>query len=101
MGLPGWALLIGGSIVVGIAVPLVRDVAGVPYRWVLASIGAFVGAYVASEWLFATAEPVWEGLALWPALICGLVVAIVVDVATVLLVQGSGHGTAGHGRPVG
>ncbi len=97
----GWALLIGGAVVVGVAIRLVRDVPDAPYRWILTSLGAFVGALMASEWLFPTTEPIWAGVALWPALIGGLVVAILVDVATVLMLEGVRHGAPRHGRPVG
>jgi hypothetical protein len=100
MDVLGWALLIGGSMLVGVAIQLDRPVPGAPYRWLLTSAGALVGAFLASEWLFATTQPVLGGVALWPALLGGLVVAILVDVPTVLLVEGSPHGTTGHGRPV-
>jgi len=40
-------------------------------------------------------------VALWPVLIDGLVVAILVDIVTVLLVEGSRLGTESHGRAVG
>lgn len=99
MGILGWALLAGGAVVIGMVVPLIREVPGARHRSLLTAVAALVGALVVSQWLYPTAEPVWEGLALWPALIGGLVVAIVADVVYALLSGGSWQGSEGHGSP--
>ena len=87
---PGWALLIGGSLVFGVIAQFVGQT-GTGWEWLVDAIGAFVGALVASELVIAWQAfgPVWEGLALVPALIGGLVVGIVVDVATRYVTGGS------------
>ena len=99
MTLLGWIVLIVGAVIVG-AVAQWAMKADVPNRWVVTAIGAFVGALVPSEWLFADSAPEAEGIALWPALIGGLVVGVVVDV----IAQRYGKrelGGHGHGAPVG
>jgi len=47
-------------------------------------IGAGIGALIGSEFLIATQAygPVWDGLALVPALIGGLIVGVIVELAT-------------------
>jgi hypothetical protein len=83
----GALALVVGAIVIGIVAQLIGD-ARFRYEWVATAIGAFVAALVASEFVtaWATVEPVWEGVALWPAIIAGIiggaVVAIVVRYAT-------------------
>lgn len=99
MDIPGWVLLIGGSAVLGIAVREIRHVPHAPHRGMVAFVAAFLGAVVASEWLFATSEPIWAGVALWPALVCGLVVAILVDALSTLPFEGSRPSGEEHGKP--
>jgi hypothetical protein len=51
--------------------------------WLLTGVGAFVGAFVASEYLGADAVgPVWEGVAWVPALIAGAIVGGAVEVVS-------------------
>jgi uncharacterized membrane protein YeaQ/YmgE (transglycosylase-associated protein family) len=86
----GWALLIGGSLLFGVIAQFVGRT-GTGWEWLVDSIGAFIGALVASEFVVAwsTFEPVWEGVALVPALLGGLVVGLVVDVVTRYMTGGS------------
>jgi uncharacterized membrane protein YeaQ/YmgE (transglycosylase-associated protein family) len=90
LGLGGWVVLVVGAIVIGVIAQLVGR-PGTGYEWIVTAIGAGVGAIVASEFIVAwrTFEPVWDGLALVPALIGGLVVGTVVDVATRYLTGGT------------
>ena len=81
MGIGGAILLVVGALVIGGIAQFIGDVR-LGYEWVLTAIAAFVGALVASEWITAWREfdPVWDGVALVPALIGGLVVGAIVDV---------------------
>jgi uncharacterized membrane protein YeaQ/YmgE (transglycosylase-associated protein family) len=90
LGLGGWALLIGGAIVFGVIVQFVGETR-TGFEWIGSAIAFGLGAIVASELVVAwrTFEPVWDGLALVPALIGGLVLGVVVDVATRLMTGGT------------
>ena len=82
IGLGGWALLIGGAIVIGVATQFIgRAHAG--YEWIATAVGALVGGLVASEFVVAWRAfgPVWDGLALLPAVLTAIVVAALVAVA--------------------
>jgi len=91
-----WALLIVavGAIVLGIVVQLIGE-SRTGYEWIITAIGGAIGAIVASEFIVSwqAYEPVFDGLALIPALIGGLVVGVVVGVATRLVTGGTYAGT--------
>jgi hypothetical protein len=89
----GWVLAIAAALVFGAIVQFIGDVR-LSLEWLIAGIAFFIGAVFASEFITAwrTFEPVWEGLALVPALAGGLVVGIAVDVVTRL--SSGGHYTA-------
>ncbi len=99
MTLVGWIVLIVGALAVGAVAQWVMEV-DMPFRWVGTAIGAGVGAFAASEWLYAGATPEFEGMAVWPAIVGGLVIGAVVD----LIAQAYAHrhvpGGQGHGAPV-
>jgi uncharacterized membrane protein YeaQ/YmgE (transglycosylase-associated protein family) len=86
-----------GSIVLGVVLQLIGDV-NFGYEWILTAIGAFVGGFVASEWLVSlrTIEPTWDGMAVLPAIGGALVVGVIVDA----LVRFTTHGSYGHHVPV-
>jgi uncharacterized membrane protein YeaQ/YmgE (transglycosylase-associated protein family) len=90
LGIVGWIVLIVGSLVFGAIAQLVGETR-TGFEWLGDAIGFGVGAFVASEFIvaFQTFEPVWDGLALAPALIGGLVLGIVVEVATRYLTGGT------------
>ena len=97
LGVGGWVLLIAGALVFG----LVAQFVGEPktgYEWLADAIAAGIGALVASEFIVGLQAfgPVWDGLALVPALIGGLAVGLIVEVGTRLLTGGTyfGHQTA-------
>jgi uncharacterized membrane protein YeaQ/YmgE (transglycosylase-associated protein family) len=94
----GWIILVVGALAVG-AVAQWLFKADMPYRWVITAIATFVGAIAASEWLFADWTPEIEGIAVWPAIVGGLVVGVVVDFIAQYY-AGQGHGTQGHGVAV-
>jgi len=94
----GWLLLIGGAIVIGIVYQLIGQLVAevhMPFEWVVTAIFAFLGGLVAGQFVTAwlTIEPVWEGLALVPALIGGLVTGGVAAIVVRLLTGGTliGH----------
>lgn len=94
LGLGGWIVLITGSLVFGAIAQLVGETR-TQYEWLVDAIPAAIGALVASEFVLAwqAVGPVFDGLALVPALIGGLLVGLVVEVATRYLT--GGHYTHG------
>lgn len=76
----GALLLVAGAIVVGLAAQAIGDVR-LSYHWALVAIFALLGGLTASEFIvdWRAFEPVWEGLAIVPALIGGLVTGVVAD----------------------
>ena len=93
LGLGGWVLLILGALAFGVIAQFV----GQPkarFEWLLDAFAAGIGALIASEFIVAwqTMEPVWDGLAIVPALVGGLVVGLVVEVGTRLLTGGTYSG---------
>lgn len=92
IALLGWVVAIAAALIFGALVQFIGDVR-LGYEWLVAGVAFFVGAIVASEFITAwrTFEPVWEGLALVPALAGGLVIGIAVDVVTRL--ASGGHYT--------
>jgi uncharacterized membrane protein YeaQ/YmgE (transglycosylase-associated protein family) len=90
LGLVGWALIIVGAITLG----LVAQFIGEPrfsFEWVVTAIAAGIGALVASEFIVDLRgfEPVYDGLALIPALVGGLIAGIVAAVTTRYVTGGS------------
>jgi uncharacterized membrane protein YeaQ/YmgE (transglycosylase-associated protein family) len=94
LGLAGWLVLIVGAALFGIAAQLVGDARN-DYEWVVDGIAAGLGALVASEFIVAwqATGPVFDGLALVPAVVGGLLVGLVVAVATRFVT--GGHYTHG------
>ncbi len=86
IGIGGLTVLVIGAIVLGLGTYLIGEVDS-PYQWLVTGVAAFVGGFIASEWIvgFRTFEPVWDGLALLPALAGGLIVGGVFDVGMRLL----------------
>ena len=93
LGVGGWLVLLAGALLFGVIAQFVGDVR-TGYEWLADFIAAALGAVIASEFIISlrTFEPVWDGLALVPALIGGLVLGIVVEIATRYLT--GGHYTA-------
>jgi uncharacterized membrane protein YeaQ/YmgE (transglycosylase-associated protein family) len=96
LGLGGWVVLIAGALVFGAVAQIVGETR-TGFEWLVDAIAAGIGALFASEFIVAwrTFEPTWDGLALVPALIGGIVVGLVVEVATRYLTGGTYTG-----RPV-
>jgi uncharacterized membrane protein YeaQ/YmgE (transglycosylase-associated protein family) len=74
LGYLGAALLALGSIVIGVLFYVIGD-PQFSYEWIVTAIGAFVGALVASEFFIDLKgwDPVYEGVALVPALVGALI----------------------------
>jgi uncharacterized membrane protein YeaQ/YmgE (transglycosylase-associated protein family) len=83
LGLLGWIAVIVGALIFGVAAQLIGETRN-GYEWVVDGIGAGVGAIVGSEFIVAWQSwgPMFDGLAIVPALIGGLVVGLVVALAT-------------------
>ena len=94
LGLGGLAILVVGSLIFGGIAQVVGETR-TGYEWLVDAIAAGVGALVASEFIvvWQAAGPVVDGLALVPALVGGLAVGLVVEVATRLFT--GGHYTHG------
>ena len=89
LGLWGWIAAIVGALIFGVLVTSIGETRN-GYEWLIDSIAAFVGAIVASEFIVAWQAygPMFDGLAIVPALVGGLVVGIVAEVATRLVTGG-------------
>lgn len=90
LGLFGVAALIVGALVFGGIAQMVGETR-TGFEWLVDAIAAGFGALIASEFIVAwrTFDPVWDGLALAPALIGGLVLGLAVEVATRFLTGGT------------
>ena len=93
MGVGGAAVLVIGAVVFGVVAQFVGETR-TGYEWLVDAIGAGIGALVASEFIIGwqAFAPVFDGLALLPALIGGLVVGLIVEVETRLLTGGTYSG---------
>lgn len=89
LGLGAWLVIIAGALLFGVVAQFIGE-ARTGFEWLADGIAVAIGAVVASEFIISlrTVEPVWDGLALVPALIGGLVVGIVVELATRYLTGG-------------
>jgi uncharacterized membrane protein YeaQ/YmgE (transglycosylase-associated protein family) len=89
IGPGGWVVVVLASIVFGLVAQYIGD-ARTGFEWLIDAIAFGIGAVVASEVIvgFRAFEPVFDGLALVPALVGGLVLGIVVEVVTRYLTGG-------------
>jgi uncharacterized membrane protein YeaQ/YmgE (transglycosylase-associated protein family) len=89
MGIGGLLVLLAGALLFGVIAQFIGE-ARTGYEWLVDAIGAALGAVIASEFIISarTFEPVWDGLALVPALVGGLVLGIIVELATRYLTGG-------------
>jgi uncharacterized membrane protein YeaQ/YmgE (transglycosylase-associated protein family) len=97
LGLGGWIVLIVAAVVFGAVVQFVGE-PRTGLEWLAVAIAAGIGALAASEFIVSwrSFEPVFDGLALVPALIGGLVIGLVVEVATRYLTGGTYTGRPMH-----
>lgn len=87
-------VLVAGAIVIGLIAQVIGDVRA-SYHWGIVAVFALIGGLAASEFIvdWQAFKPVWEGLALVPALIGGVVLGVIADVVVRLGMGGSYRGT--------
>lgn len=83
LGLAGWFLVIAGGVIFGLIAQYIGETR-TGYEWLVDGVAAVLGAVIASEFIVSmrTFEPVYDGLAIVPAIVGGLVLGIVVEIAT-------------------
>ena len=88
LGFMGLVIMTIGSVAVGVLFYLVGN-PELRFEWLATAIGAFIGGFIASEFVlaFRDFEPVYDGLAVVPALIGGLIVGGVVAGAARVLTR--------------
>jgi hypothetical protein len=89
IGIAGLALVVGGAIVFGVIAQFVGETR-TGFEWLVDGIAVAIGALFASEVVVAwrAIEPMFDGLAIVPALAGGLILGLVVEVATRFLTGG-------------
>jgi len=89
LGIGGWLVLLAGALLFGVVAQLIGETR-TGYEWLVDGIAAALGALIASEFIISarTWEPVWDGLALVPALIGGLALGVAIELATRYLTGG-------------
>jgi len=89
LGFDAWLVLIAGALLFGVIAQFVGETR-TGFEWLVDGVAAAIGALIGSEWIIATRtyEPVWDGLALVPAIIGGLALGIVVELVTRYLTGG-------------
>jgi uncharacterized membrane protein YeaQ/YmgE (transglycosylase-associated protein family) len=92
LGLGAWVLVIVGALAFGVIAQFIGD-ARTGWEWLVDAVAVAVGAIAASEFVIAwqTIEPVWDGLAIWPAVIGGLVLGLIVELITRTATGGTYH----------
>jgi uncharacterized membrane protein YeaQ/YmgE (transglycosylase-associated protein family) len=89
LGIGGWLVVVAGALLFGVLAQFIGETR-TGYEWLVDGIAAALGALIASEFIISarTWEPVWDGLALVPALIGGIAVGVVIELATRYLTGG-------------
>jgi len=89
LGFGAWLVLIAGALLFGVIAQFVGETR-TGFEWLVDGIAAALGALIGSECIIATRtyEPVWDGLALVPAIIGGLALGIAVELVTRYLTGG-------------
>ena len=97
MGAVAITVLGVGAVALGLALQAVGDTR-FGWEWAITAVAAFIGGVACSEWIvgFQTFEPVWDGMAVVPAVGGLLVVGVVVDA----IIRFTTHGSYGHHAPV-
>jgi uncharacterized membrane protein YeaQ/YmgE (transglycosylase-associated protein family) len=90
LGFGGWIVVIAGALLFGVIAQFIGE-ARTGYEWLIDAIAAFAGAVIASEFVISARvyEPVFDGLALVPALLGGLALGVVVELATRYMTGGN------------
>jgi uncharacterized membrane protein YeaQ/YmgE (transglycosylase-associated protein family) len=98
LGFGGWIVLVAGALLFGIVAQFIGETQ-TGYEWLVDGIAFAIGALIASEFIVGlrTVQPVWDELALAPALAGGLVLGVLVEVVTRLATGGT---YTTHHRPI-
>ena len=82
LGIGGWLVVLAGALLFGVLAQVIGETR-TGYEWLVDGVAAALGAIVASEFIISarTWEPVWDGLALVPALIGGVAVGVIIELA--------------------
>jgi uncharacterized membrane protein YeaQ/YmgE (transglycosylase-associated protein family) len=94
LGIGGWILLIVAAVVFGVLAQAIGETR-TGFEGVVDAFAFGIGALIGSEFIIGMQAygPVWDGLALVPALVGGLVVGLIVEVATRYITGGTyAHG---------
>jgi uncharacterized membrane protein YeaQ/YmgE (transglycosylase-associated protein family) len=83
LGVGGWIALVVGALAFGVIAQFIGETR-TGYEWLVDAVAAFLGAIVASEFIvgWRAIDPVFDGLAILPAVLGGLVVGVIVEVVT-------------------
>jgi hypothetical protein len=89
LGIGGWLVLFAGALLFGVAAQFIGETR-TGFEWLVDGVAAALGAVIASEFIISTRtfEPVWDGLAIVPALIGGLALGLVIELATRFMTGG-------------
>jgi uncharacterized membrane protein YeaQ/YmgE (transglycosylase-associated protein family) len=89
LGFGAWLVIIAGALLFGVVAQFIGETR-TGFEWLVDGIAVAIGAVVASEFIISlrTFEPVWDNLAIVPALIGGLAAGVVVELATRYLTGG-------------
>jgi len=90
LGLGGWLVVFAGALLFGVVAQFIGETK-TGYEWLIAATAAAAGAVIASEFIISlrTYAPAFDGLALVPALIGGLALGVVVELATRYMTGGN------------
>jgi uncharacterized membrane protein YeaQ/YmgE (transglycosylase-associated protein family) len=90
LGFGGWLVIIAGALLFGVIAQFLGETR-TGYEWLVDAIAVGAGAVIASEFVISARAyaPVFDGLALVPALIGGLALGVVVELATRYLTGGT------------
>jgi uncharacterized membrane protein YeaQ/YmgE (transglycosylase-associated protein family) len=83
LGLIGWVALVAGAVLFGVVAQLIGETR-TGYEWLIDAAAVVIGAVFASEFIIGlrAVEPVFDGLAIAPAVIGGLIVGLAVEIVT-------------------
>jgi uncharacterized membrane protein YeaQ/YmgE (transglycosylase-associated protein family) len=81
LGWGGWVVVLVAALVFGVAAQVIGETR-TGYEWLVDGIAFALGAIIASEFVieWRAIEPVWDGLALLPAVIGGVVLGVIVEI---------------------
>ena len=96
LGFGAFALVVGAGVAFGLVAQLVDGGMSL-LGWLVDAVAFTAGAVFAAEFItaFRTVEPVWDNLALLPALFGGLIVGVVVEFLVRLAAGGTSRSSHG------